>query len=94
MVRLIAKYQIEEDALDEVNELIRKFVSAVEQEEPQTEYKAYRLGDSYEFIHLMTFRDEAAQKQHQNAAYTKKFAEALYHHCVEEPKFTPVTVIE
>lgn len=94
MVRLIARYQIKEDTLEKVNEIIRKFVSAVEKEEPQTDYNAYRLGDTYEFIHLMTFPDESAQKQHQNAAYTKEFAEALYPNCVEEPKFTPVTIIE
>lgn len=94
MIRLIARYQIKENALGEVNKIIRRFVSAVEKEEPQTDYKAYRLGDTHEFIHLMTFPDESAQKQHQNAAYTKEFAEALYPNCVEEPKFTPVTLIE
>lgn len=94
MVRLIARYQIKEDALTEVNEIIRKFISAVEKEEPQTVYDAYRLGDTYEFIHLITFPDESAQKKHQNAAYTEEFAEALYPHCVEEPKFTPLTIIE
>lgn len=94
MVRLIVRYQIKEDALDEVNKIIRRFVSAVEQEEPQTDYKAYRLGDTYEFFHLMIFPDESAQKEHQNAAYTKEFAEALYPNCVDEPKFTPVTIIE
>lgn len=94
MIRLIARYQIKEGAVDEVNKIIRRFISAVEKEEPQTDYNAYRLGETREFIHLMTFPDESAQKQHQNAAYTKEFAEALYPNCVEEPKFTPVTLIK
>lgn len=94
MIRLIAQYRIKEDSLNEVREAIRKFVSSVEQEESNTEYNAYRLGNTYRFIHLMTFPDESAQKEHQNASYTVEFAETLYPHCVEEPKFTPLTIIE
>lgn len=94
MVRLIAEYRIKENSLDEVREAIRQFVSAVKQEESNTEYNAYQLGDTYEFIHLMTFPDETAQKEHQNASYTEVFAETLYPHCVEEPKFTTLTIIE
>lgn len=73
---------------------IREFVAAVQSEEPETEYRAFQLGDSRDFLHIMAFTDEDAQKRHQTAGYTREFVEVLYPNCDEEPEFTPVTVVE
>lgn len=94
MIRLIAQYRIKEGTLDQVQAAIREFVSAVAQEEPETEYQAYRLAGSRDFLHLMAFTDEEVQEQHQGAEYTLAFVEALYPNCEEEPKFTPVELIQ
>lgn len=94
MIRLIAEYQVKEGTEQEVLSVIREFVATVHREEPYTEYRAFRLGDSRDFLHIMAFPDEAAQKKHQEADYTRRFAEVLYPNCEEEPKFTPVTAIE
>ena len=94
MIRLIARYRIKEGTLDKGLTAIRKFVSAVAQAEPETEYRSYRLADSREFLHVMAFRDRAAQTQHQKAGYTLEFVEALYPNCEEDPTFTPIELIQ
>lgn len=94
MIRLIAEYRIREETENEVLKAIREFVAAVHREEPDTEYRAFRLGDSRDFLHIMAFVDEAAQKRHQTADYTKKFVEVLYPNCEEKPEFTPIEAVE
>ncbi|MEX0685787.1 MAG: antibiotic biosynthesis monooxygenase [Balneolales bacterium] len=94
MIRLIAQYRIKEGSLDKVQAAIQKFVTSVEREEPETRYEAYQLTDSNEFLHIMAFPNESAQEKHQNALYTIEFVEILYPNCIEEPKFTPVSIIK
>jgi len=94
MVRIIARYRIKEGSLDEVLEAIRNFVSSVAVEEPETEYYSYRLANSLEFLHVMSFTDLAAQERHQNASYTLDFVDVLYPNCEELPKFAFVEVVQ
>jgi quinol monooxygenase YgiN len=94
MIRLIAQYRIKKGTLNEVQDAIRKFVTAVKKEEPDTEYEAYQIAETNEFIHVMAFPGESEQKQHQQAPYTLEFVEILYPNCVEKPKFTPVAIIK
>lgn len=94
MIRLIAQYRIKEGAYDSVQEAIKRFILAVKHEEPETQYEAYNLANSNEFIHIMAFPNESAQRRHQKASYTLEFVETLYPNCVNEPKFTPITKIE
>lgn len=94
MIRLIAQYRIKEGELDNVLDAVKKFISAVKREEPETKYEAYNLANSHEFLHIMAFPNESAQQKHQKAPYTLEFVEALYPNCLEEPKFTPVSMIE
>jgi quinol monooxygenase YgiN len=93
MIRQMAEYRIKEGTLDTVQTAVKKFVAAVHHAEPETEYTPYRVGDSNQFIHVMAFVDEAAQKRHQKAEYTLQFVKVLYPNCEEMPTFTPLTVI-
>ncbi|MGQ0579023.1 MAG: putative quinol monooxygenase [Betaproteobacteria bacterium] len=93
MIRLIAQYRIKQGTLDKVQPAIRKFVAAVEREEPETDYRAYRLGDTDDFLHVMAFPDSAAQKRHQKANYTSEFVDSLYPNCVEPPRFTSIELV-
>jgi quinol monooxygenase YgiN len=94
MIRLIAQYRIKEGAFDKVQKAVKKFVSAVNIQEPETEYVAYNLSNSNEFLHIMSFQNESAQQKHQNAAYTLEFVKALYPNCVDKPKFTLIDIVE
>ena len=94
MIRLKAAYRIKAGTYDAVRAAIIEFVTAVHEVEMDTEYAAFRIGDTDDFIHLMAFVDEAAQKRHQEAPYTIHFVEKLYPNCVEMPVFTQLNRIE
>lgn len=93
MISKIAQYQIREEAKPEVVAAIRRFVAAVRDAEPATEYRAFEMPDGVRFIHLMRFPDTAAESVHREATYTAQFVEVLYPRCIEAPAFTDVTEI-
>lgn len=94
MIQLIAQYKIKKGTEPGVLEAISEFVSAIHQQEPDTDYRAYRLQESREFLHIMTFTDRTAQKIHQTAEYTKRFVDVLYPNCEMEPQFSLIKEIE
>lgn len=87
MIIKLAKYTIKPEALDIVLSAIDMFVKAIRDNEPETFYEAYRKNDTMEFVHLMKFADEVAEKKHSSASYTKDFVSILYPNCVMEPEF-------
>ncbi|MEX2641162.1 MAG: antibiotic biosynthesis monooxygenase [Balneolales bacterium] len=94
MIRLIAEYRIKPRTEARVLTAVKTFVAAVHRDEPQTEYRAYRLTDTNEFLHIMAFPDESAQNVHQQASYTRDLVEVLYPNCEEPPKFTLIESVE
>jgi quinol monooxygenase YgiN len=94
MLRKIARYRVKKENLVEIIQAVREFVTAVQDEEPETVYTAYRHGGGQDFIHFMAFSDEEAEKIHLIAPYTKKFFELLLPACEEEPVFTELFVIQ
>lgn len=94
MIRLIAQYRIKPGTEAQVLTAVKTFVAAVHREEPQTEYRAYHLTDTNEFLHIMAFPEESAQNAHQQASYTLDFVEVLYPNCEEPPKFTLIKPVE
>jgi quinol monooxygenase YgiN len=93
VIRIIAQYRIREGTVDEVLPAIRRFVRAVAEAEPETEYRSYRMADSLEFLHVMAFPDETAEERHREATYTLEFVDVLYPHCVEPPRFARVELV-
>ena len=94
MITKIAEYKIKEEELEKATHAIEEIVSKVNHNEPGTVYKAFRRGESLEFIHFMTFPDAAAESMHASAEYTEKFARTLKPICDIEPHFTDLTLIE
>lgn len=93
MIRKITQYKVKDDQLFEVEQAIQRFVNAIAQAEPETNYAAYRTEDPTVFIHTMAFTDEAAEQAHQQAAYTLKFVDVLYPKCEEQPKFQDLNLV-
>ena len=94
MIRLMAEYRIKEGTLGVVQSVIKEFVAATQEAEPDTEYTSYWVGGSDRFVHIMAFVDEKAQQRHQKADYTARFVEVLYPNCSVLPEFTPIEVVE
>lgn len=94
MISKIAEYKVRGDDIETVVAAIKKFTAAVEENEPDTQYSAYRREESDEFIHFMTFPDEAAEKDHAKSHYTEQFVNVLYPRCTDQPVFTDITPVD
>lgn len=93
MIRILARYSIKPGNDGNAAAAVRHFVEAVNANEPSTEYRAFRLDGSREFVHFMAFPDEARHQQHRQAPYTHEFVDRLYPLCEAEPEFAPIIEI-
>lgn len=93
MIRKVAEYTVREGELDAVLGAVARFVATVRSAERDTEYSAYRRGDSLSFLHFIAFPDAEAEKAHQEAPYTSEFVAALYPRCVDPPRFTELSTV-
>lgn len=88
MIWKLADYTVEDGELDTVLEVVRRFVAAVAENEPETYYDAWQEAEEpLRFVHLMRFADDAAEQRHRRAPYTEEFAAELYPRCREKPAF-------
>lgn len=87
MIHKMARFTVKPEQLGQVERVIREFVEAVDENEPDTIYRAYRRGDSRAFLHFMAFPDAEAEERHREAPYTHRFVEKLYPKCEMEPEF-------
>ena len=94
MIRIVAQYTVRPGTESEVESIVRTFVRAVRENEPTTDYRAFRLDGGRDFLHVMCFADEDSHQVHRAAPYTLQLVEDLYPRCVEEPTFTPLSSIE
>ena len=93
MISLIARYQVHYDRTQKVVDLVRRFVRNVRASEPRTLYQALQLDDEVSFLHAMTFPDEAAERAHQMASYTRDFERAIFDLCIDPPRYEKVRSI-
>jgi len=94
MIRIAAQYSIRPGTESELEEIVRTFVRAVHKHEPTTEYRAFRISDSCDFLHVMCFEDEDSHQVHRAAPYTLKLVEDRYSRCEDELTFTPLSGID
>ena len=95
MISIIAQYRVKKDKLEIVKHAINDFVNAIKENEPGTlVYEAFQMPDKVSFIHFMSFKDETAQKKHEETKYLKKFVDILYPNCEQTPEFTNVDLIK
>ena len=93
MISKIARYKVQKEKLEGVKKAVMEFVEAIAKNELQTLYEAYQSDDDVSFVHFMSFPDGSAEKNHQTAAHTMKFVEALYPNCEESPVFTDLKLV-
>jgi quinol monooxygenase YgiN len=95
LIQRIVTYRVEAHAVDVVLAAIDEFVAGIRAHEPDTvAYHAYRyLDDATEFVHTMTFADEAGRDLHTKTAHVAHFVEVLYPLCVEPPVLRDITMV-
>jgi len=87
-IRGTARFTVKEDGLDEALEAIRAFLAHTETEPGTQRYESWRsLERPTEFLHLMSFADEDAERAHASSAAVETFTAALYSRCEELPTF-------
>jgi quinol monooxygenase YgiN len=94
MIRIVAGYTVKSGKEQAAQDAVRKFVRSVRSNEPSTDYLAFRLADTPEFLHVMTFADETGHQKHRQSAHTLTLVEELYPQCDGEPTFTLLVAIE
>ncbi|MBI4248243.1 MAG: antibiotic biosynthesis monooxygenase [Elusimicrobia bacterium] len=84
-----AVFKVKPDSLNRAQEAIRRFVKAVDENEPETLlYLSLQAAkDETSFIHFMRFASEDAEEFHKSTEWVVKFARTIYPLCVEEPRF-------
>jgi quinol monooxygenase YgiN len=88
-VRELARYQVKAESLDRCLAAIHEFVAYVRRSEPGTlRYEVWQeQDDPTRFVHIFTFRNEAANEAHSASAEVKKFAGILYPECLTPVEF-------
>lgn len=94
LITKIAEYKVKKSQVEKVLELVAGFVKVVNTEVGTHQYLAYQKPDKVSFLHFMVFENEAAEKIHAEADYTKRFTKELYPLCVTEPKFTDLNKVD
>ena len=92
-MKIIVEYSIKKEELENVLSAIKLFINEVKINEPETHYQALRKENSFDFVHIMKFKDDEAQKNHSEAPYTVEFVKMLYPRCNQKPVFTNLTEI-
>ena len=89
MQSVLVKFEVKKSAIEQALLLIRDFVEAVKENEPETIlYHSFQAEDNHcEFVHVMTFLNEEAEERHRESEYCQIFADELYEICVDEPEF-------
>jgi len=74
---------------------IREFVAHVKENEPGTRLyiSLQDPRDRTRFLHVMVFKDKAAERRHRTSAAVKQFTRALYPESVELPEFVDLRLI-
>lgn len=90
MIRQIARYRIEPNALDEVLAAIGAFVDHIRANEPRTTgYRVWQeVDEPTRFVHLIEFENEAARETHANSDAVNRFTSVLYPRTIDGVEFT------
>jgi quinol monooxygenase YgiN len=87
-IHATARFTVKEEELETALEAIGTFVAHTRSEPGTLRYDAFRSADRpSEFLHVMEFADEEAERAHGSSDAVKAFTAVLYPTCVEEPSF-------
>jgi quinol monooxygenase YgiN len=88
MINMIVKYEVKNKNIAKAKILISKFTSQVKKKESGTlNYSVFKEDDKNSFIHIISFKDEKAQKKHGESKWVREFIKSLYPLCSKEPVF-------
>ena len=89
------EYTVKKSKIKSVIELVDKFIDGIRNNEPETIiYHSYQdTANTANFIHLMTFKNENAERLHRDSSYCQKFLEELVPYCEKTPEYIPMTLI-
>ena len=83
-----ARFTVKDGEIDTALGAIGPFVEHTRTEPGTLRYESYRSADRpNEFLHWMTFEDEAAERAHGSSDAVQRFTARLYPACVAEPTF-------
>ncbi len=94
MEHVKARYTVKDGRVDEVKNVVSRFVDAVRSNEQGTvSYEAFREGESRAFVHIMSFADRASRRAHEASEHCRELVESLYPLCERPPEFTELSLI-
>lgn len=75
-VHVMLEYTAKPERFDELREAAREFVDTTLEREPQlSRHEAHVVETSRQFVHLLTFDDALAAREHRQAKHTREFTE-------------------
>ncbi len=91
----MARFRVKHEAVRQCISAIREFIAHIKADEPGTKLyiSLQDRRDKTRFLHVMVFRDAAAERRHRSSAAVKKFTRVLYPQALELPEFVDLRLI-
>lgn len=87
-IHATARFIVRDAELETALEAIRTFVAHARSEAGTLRYDSFRSAERpSEFLHVMSFAGDSAERAHGSSDAVKAFTDVLYPTCVEEPTF-------
>jgi len=96
-VSKLVTFTLKPEAAELGRAAIETFLLAIRQKELGRTllYKSFQQRDNpLEYVHMMTFKDAAAEEQHKSAVHTQAFVAALYPACAVAPVFSELQEVQ
>ncbi len=95
-VTKIARYRVKKKKLSKVKKILEEFVENVKRNEPEiARYEIFQeKNDPAAFVHVITFKDKLAERNHAKGIHVQKLKKTLYPLCKEEPEFTYLKMLK
>ena len=96
MICKTVQYKVKAGEVDKAKAAIAEFIRHIKKGEPDTlyYYSYQHSSDHHKFMHVMAFKDAAAEEKHKNSSYCKAFVDIIYPLSVEGPDFTDLEPVE
>jgi quinol monooxygenase YgiN len=91
----MARFRVKREAVRQCTAAIREFVTYVKAHEPGTRLyiSLQDPRDRTRFLHVMVFKNAAAERQHHASAAAKKLTNLIYPQAIELPEFVDLRLI-
>lgn len=91
----VARLRVKPEAVRQCTAAIREFVAHVKANESGTRLyiSLQDRRDKTRFLHVMVFKDAAAERRHRASAAARKFTSVVYPQALELPEFVDLRLI-